>query len=772
MSRKVGNLFQAISTNLLDMATALDTGYRIPEYQRPYDWSEVNVKRLYTDCLRGFYRMGQGPDTGAYCFLGSLILVHEKSKEATFSGHSVAVIDGQQRLTTLSLMACALHSELSTLNISNLDNVDKKVTKWLTQERENLLIDLSRIALGGIQKRGGSISFFPKIVRESYNDNRAVELSESEYNSPISKFLNQFAVSCQVEETFIAPILPATRSGEQVKNNFLKLREYIESINNDEAYDDYDATIVPSEYFQRSQYRALFTSIHDYFTDDADLNKVVSSLDKDEGLIHTTRYILFCNYFLSNVILTTITAEDEALAFDMFDSLNTTGEPLTALETLKPLVISFENGKPKNYKKSLSKEYFDEMANVLDRPDLTTTQKQNLTRDAIINVALVTAGEKLGRETSEQRTKLRSHFDKAVGDSDKSARLYVKQIRDVVLFRAAYWQSDYEKLSEFHPAASVDEVRFLVSIIAGLKTHLALPILQRYWSPDMKHENQTEFLEIARAVVAYLLLRRAFTGTTAGIDSELRKLMSKDLKATKTDTSAYLMTGVDEQYRKPTSDELRAGLKTNLKTGSYRFSDKGTWVKKVARNPLYGASAILCKAIHLFAADGSLPDTKNSGHWVRKGLKVNAQLKRANYSTWILENHSTVEHVAPRNMAKKGDWDEGIYKIPGLIDSLGNLTLLPTNLNSGIGNASWVRKSKFFSAIACEKDDDQKQLFKEAKADGMEFKKKFVELINSGEHLPLVVPISLVENWEAEQITQRSENIASLAYDKLVQWLG
>jgi len=659
MSRKVSNLFEAKSTNLLDMANALDTGYRVPEYQRPYDWSETNVKRLYTDCLRGFNRMGHGTSTSAYCFLGSLILVNEKSKEASFPGNSVAIIDGQQRLTTLALMACALHSELNNLVIDDLSDNNGKIANWLKQERKDLLIDLSRIALGNIQNSGTSISCFPKIVRESYNDNRAVEAGNAEYNSPISKFLDEFATSWQAGETFVPPILPSTRAGEQVKNNFLKLREYIENISNEEAYDDYDAIIVPSSYFQRSQYRELFTLLRDHFdNDDSKINKVLSSLNKNEDVADVTRYLLFCRYFLSNVILTTITAEDESLAFDMFDSLNTTGEPLTALETLKPLVISFENRKPKKYKKGVSKKYFDEMAEILDEPNLSTAQKQNLTRDAIINVALLTSGEKLGRETSEQRAKLRSHFDKAVSKNDEAATRYIKHIRNVIVFRDAYWQADYEKLSKFHPATVIEEVKFLFSIISGLKTHLALPILQRYWSPDMKFEDQTEFIDVTRAVVAFLLLRRGFTGTTASIDTEFRKLMSRNLSSQKEKSSAYLMTGIDTEYRRPTSLELRSGLSDSLKIGRYRFSNKSAWVSKTARNSLYSVSAPLCKALHLFAADGSQPDASKPGHWIRKGIKTSTQLERANYSTWVLENVKTVEHVAPKTLAKKGDWDD------------------------------------------------------------------------------------------------------------------
>ena len=57
-------------------------------------------------------------------------------------------------------------------------------------------------------------------------------------------------------------------------------------------------------------------------------------------------------------------------------------------------------------------------------------------------------------------------------------------------------------------------------------TTLTLPTLARYWvswrSGDL---SEAELLEAARAITAYVVLRRAVTGGTAGIDSELRRLM-------------------------------------------------------------------------------------------------------------------------------------------------------------------------------------------------------------------------------------------------------
>ena len=112
--KKAKDLFEALATSPLEMAMLEEgrVGFSIPEYQRQYDWSENNIVRLYCDALNGFARTSESGDANAFTFLGTLILVKEENKEEDFGGLSFAVVDGQQRLTTLSLFACALSETL------------------------------------------------------------------------------------------------------------------------------------------------------------------------------------------------------------------------------------------------------------------------------------------------------------------------------------------------------------------------------------------------------------------------------------------------------------------------------------------------------------------------------------------------------------------------------------------------------------------------------------------------------------------------------------
>ena len=76
-----------------------DFDYYIPPYQRPYAWTEEEAGTLFDD-LYDFY---QTEKEDSY-FLGSIVLIKEEEKARA------EVIDGQQRLTTLSIFLASIIS--------------------------------------------------------------------------------------------------------------------------------------------------------------------------------------------------------------------------------------------------------------------------------------------------------------------------------------------------------------------------------------------------------------------------------------------------------------------------------------------------------------------------------------------------------------------------------------------------------------------------------------------------------------------------------------
>lgn len=79
-----------------------DFDYSIPSYQRPYAWTEVQAGDLFSDLYDFFAK--EKDDT---YFLGSIVLIKDEGKP------HAEVIDGQQRLTTLTILIATLTSQFS-----------------------------------------------------------------------------------------------------------------------------------------------------------------------------------------------------------------------------------------------------------------------------------------------------------------------------------------------------------------------------------------------------------------------------------------------------------------------------------------------------------------------------------------------------------------------------------------------------------------------------------------------------------------------------------
>jgi len=90
----------------------------IPIYQRAYSWTEKECRQLWDDIVR----TGQDDAVNAH-FIGSIVYI-EKGLYQVTSHSPLLVIDGQQRLTSLSLLIAALAEELENHPIDNFEPVD------------------------------------------------------------------------------------------------------------------------------------------------------------------------------------------------------------------------------------------------------------------------------------------------------------------------------------------------------------------------------------------------------------------------------------------------------------------------------------------------------------------------------------------------------------------------------------------------------------------------------------------------------------------------
>jgi len=79
--------------------------FSVPSYQRPYSWTEDNAAELFDDLFDAYQNKSSEDDS---YFLGSLVLKKDPYKPNS------DIIDGQQRLTTITILLAILRDQLAS----------------------------------------------------------------------------------------------------------------------------------------------------------------------------------------------------------------------------------------------------------------------------------------------------------------------------------------------------------------------------------------------------------------------------------------------------------------------------------------------------------------------------------------------------------------------------------------------------------------------------------------------------------------------------------
>ncbi|WQZ61544.1 DUF262 domain-containing protein [Helicobacter pylori] len=130
----MANEVRGIDRPLKDiLATALVSYYQIPDYQRPYQWTEKNCEKLLDDLFSSYeyYK-----ESGYFC--GSLVLIVINTDSET-NAETYDIVDGQQRLSTFILLAKVLATLYDKdLNTTSRELLEKSLGDIDGEKRERL----------------------------------------------------------------------------------------------------------------------------------------------------------------------------------------------------------------------------------------------------------------------------------------------------------------------------------------------------------------------------------------------------------------------------------------------------------------------------------------------------------------------------------------------------------------------------------------------------------------------------------------------------------
>ncbi len=202
-----------------EIKKVFETGYyRIPRFQRPYSWEKEQIIEFWNDTIK---------ENVADYFIGSIVVF--KKNDDLFG-----IVDGQQRLTTITMILCSLRDFYIS---ETLENSAKGVHVLIEK------IDLNNESKFVLQTET-SYPYFQEHIQKYTNPDIEVELGNEELN-----LKNGFELISRFIRTEIDAIksniqIPITKKKDSIQEKLNEIRDrtlklkviYIELDDEDDAY--------------------------------------------------------------------------------------------------------------------------------------------------------------------------------------------------------------------------------------------------------------------------------------------------------------------------------------------------------------------------------------------------------------------------------------------------------------------------------------------------------------------------------------------------------
>lgn len=168
---------RAQETNVLKFIGGSEKVFVIPPFQRNYEWSPIQCEELFNDIIDSFKRKKNH-------YMGNIVYYVGSNSSASFQ--ELILIDGQQRITSILLLLCAIRDKLP-------DGNDKELIqkKYLQNEYS---IESYRVKL---KQTEYDEKVFDKIMR-------GLDIEESEKNSNV--FINYNFFAEELDKTDVLPV--------------------------------------------------------------------------------------------------------------------------------------------------------------------------------------------------------------------------------------------------------------------------------------------------------------------------------------------------------------------------------------------------------------------------------------------------------------------------------------------------------------------------------------------------------------------------------------
>lgn len=756
----IENSFLTENRSVYNFLNQAGQGLYIPLYQREYSWDSDNIEQLLEDLSRGIYRIASGDvtdDAKEIRFLGTIITVVESNRNNIFPVDPQAVpsrieklIDGQQRVSTIALMATLLVKQLRF--IQTQPKTASKITEELNEICEIWISKLEKIFSFDLGR--GKPTLKPKLARGSVDYWTRDQDVDEAYRSELSNYLGHF-IQAYVDKTTL-PCLSKEKYGNSLLyKNGRRIESWLKkevATAHEGNYGDAFASAVDIiKYFKQEV-------IWDYDRPRLlDLIKENNSTDKRSDsyiLCELVQTLSVCHYLLDRCCFTIIQPTDDDWAFDMFQSLNATGTPLTAIETFKPTIVNtVESSDEPNsqFKNSLSETYFKKVEDFLSEAT-NAQQKNKRTNDFLTSFFVTYDGSTISTHFSYQRKILQKAYTSCVSLLEKESLL--RDMGNYADFYKYWLQFGTSDNRVFYGLEGVNDADFASMLLLFLKSSnhkMAITVLGSMYSRVINNEEHSkeDFVEAVKLIgLYYFLWRSAYSNS--GLDTTYREFF-KNLK-----TKGVLCS----------VNEIREYLKMVLNRKEIATFEQ--WKSKAQNHLKYDVTGneVVRMALLLVAHD-TMPDE------TQIGLMKSARPGSSSYLTlekWCSSDLKTIEHIAPQNN-RDGQWEVNLYNQQTTpYNLLGNLTLLPQDLNSSAGNKGWKEKLLYYQCVAEQDIDKLNNINTIAQNSGIELNERTQNLLKEcsyNAHLQPISQMTTEDAWNLDLVQKRTDRMLEIIWDKV-----
>lgn len=769
------DIFKAEPQSVFDViCERKNTGFYMPAYQRPYSWEESHIRDLFSDCENVFRNLLESPD--AIIFLGSILSVDDSSAQTIYPlvkrhqpTHIKLIIDGQQRLSTLMLIILCLNERLRLLLPSLKKAIDteqdeeiKDVLDELRQVVSQLEIDTSNTVVETTAE-DSVYKYLPKIIR-SQVDCWGRNGKKAQYNSPISELLSvyQHHIVEQGDNPVFKPLDLSlmTASADRVVGNIKEIRKQLNCVQNGFQFKQPDGEIEEKIDISKLVGVETLDECLD-FPIDEELAKAAEAHPKVADVIYVTA---FAKFLLHRVCLTFVEVNNESYAFDMFEALNTTGEPLTAIETFVPKVIEHignkrnEGGSDEEYKASM-----EVLNSITDRFEdiIKNKEKNNKTKALILAFVRAYQGKVKVTSLRDQRDAMLKSYESSYYKDE-----YLEQLATTANFLFDHWQIAVPDVGNLVEPSEKEVANLSLRYLVDMKHDIVQSLLVQFVLVDEKFAvtgtEHADFTKVLKAVTAFSVLWRAMSGGADGIDAVYKKLHERGVSE---DQEGYQLGNGPQTAEQFNADTIKAFFRQELeqKIDSKR-SPKETidekWLdicskQQILTNPK-SIKMLLLAGMHGIELNG-----------VNHELSDKPSTNFLTTMMWeLISGKDAIKKVF--NGGTIEGWSDKEVANPQEFNKIGNVLIDACNRISSSNPPSWYNlKEHMLQSLANDsiKNIDDilsagNQVSNEAKRNASRWmlEKKFED-------------ITFAHEWEKQQIDERSTLLLTNAWRNLTQWL-